>query len=324
MYIKKYIQFFGVLSALLFATACGGEDIPNGEEGGGSTPTRTVTTHINEFQVEGESASLPGEGEIKDLQGCLFEDGIMTEVYTQFTQKDGQYMFQTNKRTGHLYILANIAEQINVQDLKAQGITEDEWQQITFAHAEDYIHAPEFFSGMIDLGQTDENTLHLHLERGITRFDLSIQSTSSIKVKKVVLKNMTYHTFLFPQNPVTIPTDADVKDYLIEFPQWLETNTQGIAYVYEQTGENLKASLEIVKNGKETTLESTLPSILKRNVVYTLEITTDSATGEAKLNVIEWENGGDHTLSSGMANLKVNTQASILPENVTVNEEKHR
>ena len=190
MYIKKYIQFFGILSALLFTTACGGEDIPNGGEGGGtgdggsSTPVRTVTTHINEFQVEGENSSLPGEGEIKELQACLFEDGAMTEIYTQFTQKDGQYMFQTDKQTGHLYILANIADQINVQELKAQGITEDEWQQITFAHAEDYIHAPEFFSGMIDLGQTAENALHLHLERGIARFDLSIRTTSSIKVKR--------------------------------------------------------------------------------------------------------------------------------------------
>lgn len=32
MYIKKYIQFFGILSALLFTTACGGEDISPAEE----------------------------------------------------------------------------------------------------------------------------------------------------------------------------------------------------------------------------------------------------------------------------------------------------
>lgn len=32
MYIKKYIQFFGILSALLFTTACGGEDIPAEEK----------------------------------------------------------------------------------------------------------------------------------------------------------------------------------------------------------------------------------------------------------------------------------------------------
>lgn len=265
--------------------------------------------------MEGENSSLPGEGEIKELQACLFEDGAMTEIYTQFTQKDGQYMFQTDKQTGHLYILANIADQINVQELKAQGITEDEWQQITFAHAEDYIHAPEFFSGMIDLGQTAENALHLHLERGIARFDLSIRTTSSIKVKKVVLKNMTHHTFLFPQNPVTIPTDAGVKDRSIEFPQWLETNTQGIAYVYEQSGEDLKASMEIVKNGKRDYF-GIYPSIYfetKRSVH--IRDYYGFCYGEAKLNIVEWKNGGDHTLSSGMGNLKVDTQTSILPEN---------
>lgn len=317
MYIRKYIQLFGILSALFLTTACG-EDKPSE----GNTPIRTITTHLSEFQVEGESAPLPGEGEIYDLQACLFEDGLMTEIYTQFTQQNDQYVFQTSKRAGHLYILANIADQLNIQELKAQGITEEEWQQITLAHADDYIHAPEFFSGMIDLGQTDENLLHLDLERGIARFDLSIQSSSPVKVNKVVFKNITQHTFLFPQNPVTIPANAEIKDRSVEFAEGLETNTQGIFYLYEQAGDNLKASLEMVKNGKETTLETTLPSTLKRNVVYTLEISTDSATGETKLNVIEWKNGGDHILSSDLASIKVDTEESILPDNVTVNEEK--
>ena len=317
MYIRKYIQLFGILSALFLTTACG-EDKPSE----GNTSIRTITTHLSEFQVEGESAPLPGEGEIYDLQACLFEDGLMTEIYTQFTQQNDQYVFQTSKRAGHLYILANIADQLNIQELKAQGITEEEWQQITLAHADDYIHAPEFFSGMIDLGQTDENLLHLDLERGIARFDLSIQSSSPVKVNKVVFKNITQHTFLFPQNPVTIPAHAEIKDRSVEFAEGLGTNTQGIFYMYEQAGDNLKASLEMVKNGKETTLETILPSTLKRNVVYTLEISTDSTTGEAKLNVIEWKNGGEHILSSDLASIKVNTEESILPDNVTVNEEK--
>lgn len=118
MYIRKYIQLFGVLSALFLTTACG-EDKPSE----GNTSIRTITTHLSEFQVEGESAPLPGEGEIYDLQACLFEDGLMTEIYTQFTQQNDQYVFQTSKRAGHLYILANIADQLNIQELKAQGIT---------------------------------------------------------------------------------------------------------------------------------------------------------------------------------------------------------
>lgn len=324
MYIKKYIQFFGILSALLFTTSCG-EDIPKEEPGGGEgniTPVRTITTHISEFQIEGEGASLPGEGNINELQACVFENGVMTEIYTQFTQKDNQYVLQTNKRTGHLYILANTANQLNLQELKAQDITEEKWQEVTIGHTDENIHAPEFFSGMLDLGKSDEDILHMHLERGIARFDLSIRSTSSIKVKKVLFKNITQHTFLFSQNPVSIPAGTTVKDRLVEFPQWLESNTQGIFYAYEQAGDNLMASLEIVKNGKEMILETGLPSALKRNTVYTLEITTDSATGEAKLNVIEWENGGDHALASDMSNLKVNIKESVFPGNIIVNEEK--
>lgn len=324
MYIKKYIQFFGILSALLFTTSCG-EDIPKEEPGGGEgniTPVRTITTHISEFQIEGEGASLPGEGNINELQACVFENGVMTEIYTQFTQKDNQYVLQTNKRTGHLYILANTANQLNLQELKAQDITEEKWQEVTIGHTDENIHAPEFFSGMLDLGKSDEDILHMHLERGIARFDLSIRSASSIKVKKVLFKNITQHTFLFSQNPVSIPAGTTVKDRLVEFPQWLESNTQGIFYAYEQAGDNLMASLEIVKNGKEMILETGLPSALKRNTVYTLEITTDSATGEAKLNVIEWENGGDHALASDMSNLKVNIKESVFPENIIVNEEK--
>lgn len=324
MYIKKYIQFFGILSALLFTTSCG-ENIPKEEPGGGEgniTPVRTITTHIGEFQIEGEGASLPGEGNINELQACVFENGVMTEIYTQFTQKDNQYVLQTNKRTGHLYILANTANQLNLQELKAQDITEEKWQEVTIGHTDENIHAPEFFSGMLDLGKSDEDILHMHLERGIARFDLSIRSTSSIKVKKVLFKNITQHTFLFSQNPVSIPAGTTVKDRLVEFPQWLESNTQGIFYAYEQAGDNLMASLEIVKNGKEMILETGLPSALKRNTVYTLEITTDSATGEAKLNVIEWENGGDHALASDMSNLKVNIKESVFPENIIVNEEK--
>lgn len=324
MYIKKYIQFFGILSALLFTASCG-ENIPKEEPGGGEgniTPVRTITTHIGEFQIEGEGASLPGEGNINELQACVFENGVMTEIYTQFTQKDNQYVLQTNKRTGHLYILANTANQLNLQELKAQDITEEKWQEVTIGHTDENIHAPEFFSGMLDLGKSDEDILHMHLERGIARFDLSIRSTSSIKVKKVLFKNITQHTFLFSQNPVSIPAGTTVKDRLVEFPQWLESNTQGIFYAYEQAGDNLMASLEIVKNGKEMILETGLPSALKRNTVYTLEITTDSATGEAKLNVIEWENGGDHALASDMSNLKVNIKESVFPENIIVNEEK--
>lgn len=319
MHIKKYIQFFGVLSAVFLSTACSTEFVPKEESG--STQMRTVKASINSYQVEEKPSILPGEDNVSNLQACLFENGELTEIYSQFTKENNQYVLQTNKKSGHLYILGNTSGQVDLEALKAEGITEEQWLHTTLSHTDD--NTP-FFSGMTDLGKSSDNTLALELARGLARFDLSIQSDRSIQVKRIVFKQMAQQAFLFSQNPVSAPANAEKKDKEIEFAQALEKDTQGIAYVYEQNGTDLKACVNMLSNGKETTLETSLPSTIKRNTVYVLNITADPATGAVKLNVIEWENGGEHNLSSEAGSLKVDTEASVLPENVTVNDDKNR
>lgn len=319
MHIKKYIQFFGVLSAVFLSTACSTEFIPKEESG--STQMRTVKASISNYQVEGKPSTLSEEDNVSNLQACLFENGELTEIYSQFTKENNQYVFQTNKKSGHLYILGNTSGLVDLEALKAEGITEEQWLHTTLSHTDG--NAP-FFSGMTDLGKSSDNTLALELARGLARFDLSIQANRSIKVKRIVFKQMAQQAFLFSQNPVSAPANAEKKDKEIEPAQALEKDTQGIAYVYEQTGTDMKACVNMLSNGKETTLETSLPSTIKRNTVYVLNITADPATGAVKLNVIEWENGGEHNLSSEAGSLKVDTEASVLPENVTVNDDKNR
>lgn len=319
MHIKKYIQFFGVLSAVFLSTACSTEFIPKEESG--STQMRTVKASISNYQVEGKPSTLSEEDNVSNLQACLFENGELTEIYSQFTKENNQYVLQTNKKSGHLYILGNTSGQVDLEALKAEGITEEQWLHTTLSHTDDNA---TFFSGMTDLGKSSDNTLALELARGLARFDLSIQANRSIQVKRIVFKQMAQQAFLFSQNPVSAPANAEKKDKEIEPAQALEKDTQGIAYVYEQTGTDMKACVNMLSNGKETTLETSLPSTIKRNTVYVLNITADPATGAVKLNVIEWENGGEHNLSSEAGSLKVDTEASVLPENVTVNDDKNR
>lgn len=322
MHIKKYIQFFGILSTVFLSTACSNEFIPKDETE--TAPVRTVKARVSSYQVDGTPSALSGENDINDLQACLFENGELTEVYSQFTKENGQYVLQTHKKSGHLYFLANTSGQVDLQALKVEGITEEQWLRTTLSHTDEETYAPGFFSGMTDLGKSSENTLDLELERGLARFDLSIQADRSIQVKRIVFKQMVQQSFLFSQNPVSTPAGAETKDKEINFTQALNQDTQGIAYFYEQAGTDLKAYVNMLSNGKETTLETSLPSTIKRNTVYALHITSDPATGAAKLNVIEWENGGEHNLASEAGSLKVDTKASVLPENVTVNEEKNR
>lgn len=330
MHFKKYIQLFGILSAVCFVSACSNEDIPKNEntptdeEENVSVPVRTVNTRIKAFQIEGENVSLSGEDSITDIKACLFEDGVLTTVYTEFSQKDNQYVLQTDKSSGHLYIVGNTDGQLDLQDLKEQGITEEDWRKTTLEHIHEHAHASEFFSGMIDMGKSNENTLQMDLERGSARFDLSLPANSSLQVKGIVFTHIAQQAFLLAQDTVSTPENTTRGDKRMDFPEALKTNTQGIAYLYEQTSSNAKALVNVLKNGKETTVENSLPSTLKRNTVYTLSLSEDPVSGSVKLQVIEWENGGEHNLSSQAGALKVDTKASTLPGNVTVNDEKNR
>ena len=129
MHLKKYIQLFGILSAVCLVSACSNEDIPKNEDTpndeNGSVPVRTVNASIKAFQMEGETSSLPGEDSISDMQACLFEEGVLTTVYTEFSKKESQYVLQTDKPSGHLYLVGNTDGQLDLQAMKEQKITEE-------------------------------------------------------------------------------------------------------------------------------------------------------------------------------------------------------
>lgn len=318
MHIKKYIQFFGILSTVFLTTSCNEEMT---KEGIDNAHIRTVKADIGVFSIDGRNAALPEEGQINELQACLFENGILTEIYTEFGQENNQYVLQTDQQSGHLYMLANTADRINLQEMKNRSISEEEWLKVTLSNTEGNIHAADFFSGMLDLSQ---NTGSMTLKRGTARFDLSIRTLKSVQVEQVVLKNMTKQSYLFQQNPVSAPENETVQDITTDFPQALETSTEGIAYVYEQSGTDLKVCIKMKVEGQSRTVEANLPAILKRNTVYTLNIGTDPVTTDITLSVIEWEDGGDHTLASEAGSLKVDTKASDLPGTVTVTADKNR
>ena len=42
------------------------------------------------FQVDGVSSALDSDGEVKHLQACLFEDGLLTQVYADWKLSDCQ------------------------------------------------------------------------------------------------------------------------------------------------------------------------------------------------------------------------------------------
>ncbi len=115
MYIKKYIQFFGILSAL-FTTACG-EDMPAEEKEKEEVQETEEAAHLSElsltsmsFQDGEETPLFRVRGGDKRAAGLPVRRRCDDGNLSQFTQKDGQYYLrQTNRQV--IYILANIANQ---------------------------------------------------------------------------------------------------------------------------------------------------------------------------------------------------------------------
>jgi hypothetical protein len=90
VYKRNYLWLFGVLLSTLFMTSCSDE-----HEALQSTdqPSTVVQASVSAFKVDGKISSVAGENEINDIQACLFENGLMTAVYSNLDQTSTEDIF---------------------------------------------------------------------------------------------------------------------------------------------------------------------------------------------------------------------------------------
>ena len=98
-------------------------------------------------------------------------------------------------------------------------------------------------------------------------------------------------------------------------------DTLGLAYVCEQTNTDLMVEVEMEMGGQIYVQQAALPSVLKRNTVYTLTVRKDALSADIKLEVSAWEDGGETGLHPDWdSHITVNKGLSVLPEGITISE----
>ena len=98
-------------------------------------------------------------------------------------------------------------------------------------------------------------------------------------------------------------------------------DTLGLAYVCEQTNTDLMVEVEMEMGGQIYVQQAALPSVLKRNTVYTLTVRKDVLSADIKLEVSAWEDGGETGLHPDWdSHITVNKGLSVLPEGITISE----
>lgn len=159
------------------------------------------------------------------------------------------------------------------------------------------------------------------LQHGIARFDLLMRAGGAISIKSITLKNLAQASYLISQDEVRSPEGADVQDLQFTFDQPLLKDTLGLAYVCEQTNTDLMVEVEMEMGGQIYVQQAALPSVLKRNTVYTLTVRKDALSADIKLEVSAWEDGGETGLHPDWdSHITVNKGLSVLPEGITISE----
>lgn len=317
----RFYHFLWICIAVFFAAACS-NDIEQ-EQKAEHTGT-LLKAQLETFKVDGRNASLPGEENINDIKACLFENGTLTQIYSDFGKEENRYTLNINKNKGNLYILANTGEVIDLQGMADSGITEEEWLNTSIQTEQG--KALEFLSTKINLDNEVQKTytVNTSLKRGVARFDLLLRTESPIAVQRVTLKNIAQQGYLFAKEEIASPDGTKTQDLTVDFSEPAQTDVQGIAYVYEQASTEPKVEISMMVNGMPITKEASLPSVLKRNAVYTLTLRKDMLTANIQLDVQEWEAGGDYNLAPSNETVTVDLDESTLPENVVVNAERNK
>lgn len=255
-----------------------------------------------------------GIKEIRILHACLFENGVMTRVYSDIDPLTG---IKIDDSKGRLYMVANI-EGNNSASFYNVGMTEEEWLSTAIPHAGGVNLT--YMSGVVDMSDTSHGVLQLY--RGVARIDVNVSEEHGLSVTDITFRNVAQQSYLNRRNTVESPEGTGYNDVIPVIDTPLTGSTYGVAYLCEQASENISAVLTINVDGETVEKEVTLPSTLKRNCVYTINVFKAYVQADVTLSVTDWENGGDFNLAPNERGLTVDVEGTSFPANTEVDSDR--
>lgn len=269
-----------------------------------------------------DGAETPAADALRQVDGYLFEQERLTKVYASLPLDEGGCRLQLERLSGRLYVVADARPEVASGE-PALGLAESEWLEATVGGEESVV--ADFASGVVDLDRVAAGTasVPLTLRHGVARLDLRLRVAGTVEVGSLTLLDAASAGYLLPRDggPAT-PAGAPRVDRTVEAAWPVSEDTPGVAYLYEQTGGGVRVRLEVVIDGRSSTLEGTLPEPIERNHVYTVTVRKDVSDAEAQLVVEAWGDGGESDLQPDFdAVLRVDADRSEIPSDVRIVED---
>lgn len=302
----------GFAAAVLSVASCTKTDI------GGAGWEQTGFAFKTETAGYASGNSLDSDDSAPEsIQACIFRNGRLSEIHTGLEPAGGSCFLKLNEKSGMMYLLADAEEILDLESLRGQDISEDEWLATVIGGSE----AVKYMTGAVDLGgiSGSDGTIQAVLTRGVARFDLEIYSSVSLSVERIRFSGVMQDAYLFPMDPVRTPAGSAADDFTVDFAEPLENGTAGIAYFYEQANPDFSVTVTCTVDGVPREKTAALPETVRRNTVYSIIVSKDASSADITVEVVEWNGGGSADLLPDFGTpITVDADRSGLPEGVDV------
>lgn len=303
--LNNYIYYILAIATFLI-TAC---DNDSPQEAVPSTGALFATLNPQPFSVDGTASSIPEEELTESVNVYHFAEGQLKQSFTNLNPIGiNQYKVDITDKKGTLYFLTNIPKTLVI----TEGMNEADFLKLPTAEGD---ASPKSMSGLVRLD--DNATYSVDMTHRAARVDLLIESPD-VKVKSVDIEHVARQGYLFTQNDVQDIPHTSYTNIRQQFDPAVTENKPGLFYLHEQNGEQMSVSILTETKGIERTLKSQLPATIRRNYVYTLEV-TGSESSNLDIEIKEWENEDGITATPNISNVvRIDRTRSQIPTSVNV------
>lgn len=275
--------------------------------------SKMITVRLAPANLTGED----NEAAVNNVTGYRFVNGLLDEVITPSqTGVAGQYTFVPSSFSGTLYILCNSGLLEGVESLVPGTSSLEEFLRVE-GSLEEMTGDGLLMSGKTEIDEP--SSVSVPITRSVARVDIESHEKGT-QVKKVTISNLADKGYAVAGENIETSQSASQFDFTKDYADApLENSSEPLLYITEQTSNSLFVEVAVITGGGLQLLKAKLPSVIRRNEIYTLKIHGKGAEMQLVIESKGWGTGDSAGSEPSIKGL-VDVENSVFSDGVVVNE----
>nr|WP_197078226.1 FISUMP domain-containing protein [Bacteroides acidifaciens] len=264
--------------------------------------------------VTHDPADIENEEAITSLNAYLFIDDMLAKVERNISV-DGGTLTMDVMPEAEIYFLANLEEPAPLQMVQTGRTGLSDFLALRSAEKENE-ETSLFFSGSCRITDLKSDVHRINLQRSVAQIDLDTSAGERILVTRIVVREASGSTTLFPSINLSSPVTRRIYDIKYETPV---CSMENVFRLYE-SNVPVDISVYVEYNGNPAVVNLSLHEV-RRNFKYTIRLTEIEATIRGAIQVVPWiDNGNIEAAPDPNGKIYLSKEYSELPEGIDINE----